>query len=74
MVLVPSLLVVIVWGGSVLGSEVQGEFDEVERRMVEVAYHRIHRRRPSQDGWEGVLAVIVLQTLCTGRAGRRILC
>ena len=73
MVLVPSLLVVMVWGGRVLGSEVQGEFDGVENGMVGVAYHRIHRRRPSQGGWGGVLAVLVLQTLNAGRAGSRIL-
>ena len=59
MVLVPSLLVVIVWGGRVLVSEVLGEFGGIESGLVEVAYHRTRRRRPSQGGWEGVLAVIV---------------
>ena len=73
MVLVPSLLVVIVWGGRVLGSGVWGEFGGVESGLVKVAYRRIHRRRPSQGGWEEGLAVIVLQTLGAGRAGSRIL-
>lgn len=73
MVLVPSLLVAMVWGGRVLVSELQGEFERVENGMAGVAYHRIHRRRPSQGGWEGVLAVIVLQTLTAGWAGSGIL-
>lgn len=34
-----------------------------------VAYRRIHRRRPSRGGWEGGLAVTVLQVLGAGWAG-----
>ena len=36
-----------------LESAMQGESDGVVSELVEVAYRRIHRRRPSQGGWEG---------------------
>ena len=63
----------MVCGGRVLGSGVWGELDGVDSGLVKVAYRRIHRRRPSLDGWKGALAMIVWQGLGADRARSSIL-